>query len=56
MDDIVTGKNKNKFVSSDHAYQGKIAISNMQDKENLLTIYAISPDGKTWYRRQLKID
>jgi hypothetical protein len=56
MDDTATGKNKNKFVSSDHIYQGKIALSNMQDKESLLTIYAISTDGKTWYRRQLKID
>jgi hypothetical protein len=46
---IITGKDKNKFVNSDQVYQGTIAISDMQGNENTLTMYAITSDGKTWY-------
>ncbi|MDR0390585.1 MAG: hypothetical protein LBH59_01660 [Planctomycetaceae bacterium] len=45
-----------KFEDTSHVHKGIFAISDMPNKKNLLTMYAITPDGKTWYRRQIKID
>jgi hypothetical protein len=36
--------------------EGKIIISNIPSTGCILTAYAITTDGKTWYKRQIKID
>jgi hypothetical protein len=36
--------------------EGKIIISNIPSTGCTLTAYAITPDGKTWYKHQIKMD
>ncbi|MDR2642488.1 MAG: hypothetical protein LBC74_06815, partial [Planctomycetaceae bacterium] len=45
-----------KFEDSTCIHKGKISLKNMLNKETILTMYAITADGKTWYKRQIKID
>ena len=35
--------------------EGKVLISDIPDKGCILTVYAISPDGKTWYKRAITV-
>jgi hypothetical protein len=54
---VIDNNNQNKkFENSSYVHQGIISVSNMRNKENIITLYAVTPDGKTWYKRQIKID
>jgi hypothetical protein len=60
LDEIWAKMQKNekyeRIKNSSHVYRGIVALSGMDNRENILTMYAVSADGKTWYRQQVTID